>query len=122
VRPLFHYCCEHSREGIDRDGVLRPGLDGLVWLTDLAPDALPREQLRRALGLTSTIISCDRLQYAYRANPRDAIPYRQAVARGWVSRAWHMAATRSPRRPANWYVARVDVPALPEVAYPGRRT
>lgn len=117
---LYHYCCDHSRVGIDADGVLHPGPDGLVWLTDLAPDALPREQLRKALGLTSTMLKCDRLGHAYQANPRDAMPYRQAVSDGLIGQAWHMAATRSPRRPANWYVATVDVPALPAGLAVGR--
>ena len=117
---LYHYCCDHSRAGIDADGVLHPGVDGLVWLTDLAPNALGREKLRKALGLTSTTLKCDRLEHAYMANPRDAIPYLQAVSKGIVSQAWHRSAVGPHHRPANWYVATVDVPALPAGKAVGR--
>jgi hypothetical protein len=60
---LYHYCCSHSLEGIRKDGFLRPwrqvalGDVPLVWLTDLeVPD-------RKALGLTSDLLDCDRLEH-----------------------------------------------------------
>lgn len=52
---LYHYTCDHQAPSIAQDGVLKPGIDGLVWLTDL--DAPPR----LALGLTSYTLSCDRM-------------------------------------------------------------
>lgn len=58
VTGFHHYCCRHSRAKIeDSHWQLQPGLDGLIWLTDLA---WPR---RFALGLTSTVITCDRTEW-----------------------------------------------------------
>jgi hypothetical protein len=64
--PLFHYTCDHGARLIGRSGpcVLLPFMHPwlgkkLVWLTDLdAPE-------RRAVGLTSTHIRCDRLRHRY---------------------------------------------------------
>jgi hypothetical protein len=57
---LYHYTCRHSAYSIELDKfTLRPGLDGLLWLTDLdAPD-------RRGLGLTSHILDCDRTRFRF---------------------------------------------------------
>lgn len=59
---LYHYTCDHGRKGIGLTGWLNPveGLAGpLVWLTDMdQPDRL-------ALGLTSHLLACDRLDYRY---------------------------------------------------------
>ena len=63
--PLFHYCCSHSAEGIERDGALRPwgplmdDVVPVVWLTDLD---VP---IRAALGLTSLFSPCDRTEHRY---------------------------------------------------------
>lgn len=54
---LYHFTCEDAFEPILLDGFLRPGHDGLVWLTDL-PHAP-----RTALGLTSYSLSCDRMAH-----------------------------------------------------------
>lgn len=66
---LWHFTCgDHGHARIGARGVLRPNLHPLiralgpiVWLTD-DPDPT-----RDAVGLTSSMISCDRLQYRYRA-------------------------------------------------------
>lgn len=63
-RRLYHYTCSHGRDAIGEMGVLIPNRHpflkrSFVWLTDMeVPD-------RDALGLTSTILSCDRLEYSY---------------------------------------------------------
>lgn len=78
MTALFHYTCQHGRDGIGNQGVAVPSsylpevraklagtaddlrkFMGLVWFTDLAaPD-------RDALGLTMHSITCDRTQYRY---------------------------------------------------------
>lgn len=57
---LYHYTCRHSAYSISHDKfILRPGLTGLLWLTDLdVPD-------RRGLGLTSNFIECDRTEFRF---------------------------------------------------------
>lgn len=60
IPALWHYTCPHGRIRIGKRGSLRPGLDGLVWLTDL--DVAHRD----ALGLSMTLIDCDRTAYRYR--------------------------------------------------------
>lgn len=57
---LYHYTCDHSYSRILRDGFLRPGVDGLIWLTDLEPPAP-----RLALGLTSFALDCDRMAHVF---------------------------------------------------------
>ena len=71
---LFHYTCEHGRAGIGDNGWLRPaqtfwGGEPLIWLTDMdVPD-------RVGLGLTSHILSCDRLDYRYVVEALAAYPW-----------------------------------------------
>jgi hypothetical protein len=69
---LYHYTCMHSAYSIKADRfVLRPGVTGFLWLTDLdAPD-------RRGLGLTSHILECDRTEFRF------AVPEPVEVER-WV--------------------------------------
>ena len=101
---LYHYTCgDHGRPGIQRDGFVRPGADGLVWLTDLL-DEKRRSKTRQALGLTSNIISCDRMEHVFEVEP-SAMSYREAVACGLIARQRHMALVRPWTREANWYVS-----------------
>jgi hypothetical protein len=109
VMVLYHYTCDHGRAGIQRDGWIRPGADGLVWLTDIGPDRR-NERMRKSLGLTSYSLKCDRMEFVFAADPSDAMPYREAVARGVIGRARHMLLTRLPHaRPGNWFVATTSV-------------
>lgn len=61
---LYHYTCDHGRSGIGDSGFIKPSPTfwqgtPLIWLTDMeTPDRL-------ALGLTSQILRCDRLDYRY---------------------------------------------------------
>ena len=100
---LYHYTCDHGRAGIERDGFVKPGLDGLVWLTDLL-DVKRRSKTRQALGLTSNILNCDRFVHVFEVEPQ-AMSYREAVACGLVSRTRHMGLVRPWTREANWYVS-----------------
>lgn len=62
---LYHYCCRHSADLIDRTMTLKPFaqplLGGLpaVWATDMMPPD------RDALGLTMHMVPCDRTKYVY---------------------------------------------------------
>ena len=114
---LYHYTCDHGRAGIMRDGWVKPGADGLVWLTDLL-DVRRHERTRKALGLTSYSLACDRFEHVFAVDPSNAMPYREAIDRGIVSRARSMSLLRLPHaRPSNWYIATAPVEVLdPEEA------
>jgi hypothetical protein len=67
-RRLWHFTCTHGWNGLGLRGVARPNLHlmipalgPVVWLTD---DPDPE---RDAVGLTSSMLDCDRLQFRYRA-------------------------------------------------------
>ena len=87
---LYHYTCAHGRKAIGRRGMLRPNahpvLAGrrLLWLTD------QDNPQRDALGLTSHILSCDRLAYRYRVEvtARDVVPWdvwKQSLSHTYIS-------------------------------------
>jgi hypothetical protein len=78
VTGLWHYTCQHGRDRIGKRGELRPNahpwlplLGRVIWLTD---DPTPT---RDAVGLTSTTLTCDRMQYRYRVTETDAVPWAQ---------------------------------------------
>jgi hypothetical protein len=110
MTDLWHYCCEHSARGIVKDGFLRPGTDGLVWVTDLHP---PR---REALGLTMLTIHCDRTTNAFMvADDTDVVwwPYaRTSLAdvkgNGWVE-GLENAEGAEPR---HWFVSVRQIPVM----------
>lgn len=74
---LWHFTCAHARERIGKRGTLTPNrhpllpeLPGMVWLTS---DPCPE---RESVGLTSTRLKCDRLEYRYRVLDSDvAVPW-----------------------------------------------
>ncbi len=77
-RPrLWHFTCDHGHRGIGKRGLLRPNphvlmpaLGAVVWLTS---DGMPD---RDDVGLTSHLISCDRLAYRYRVvDSSGAVPW-----------------------------------------------
>ena len=105
---LYHYTCEHWAMMIGPAGVLRPWYQpflgiGLVWLTDMAePD-------REALGLTSSMLMCDRTEHRYRVTSA-------ADIEPWLLFPSHAADDEflalfesPPRQPARWFVSRHDV-------------
>ena len=62
---LYHFTCDHGREGIGARGELTPQGDHpflgcrVIWLTsDPWPD-------RDAAGLTSDLVRCDRMEFRY---------------------------------------------------------
>lgn len=107
---LYHYCCSHSLEGIQRDGLVLPNQHpfikaDLVWLTDLpTPD-------RARLGLTSNYIRCDRTEWRITVGPDGAV--------WWPRWAREHGMPRHLRDdleafgwPAHWYVAETPCSVL----------
>jgi hypothetical protein len=109
---LYHYTCRDGARGIHHTGTilpnphpLLPSLPPLVWLTDLpVPD-------RQALGLESTILTCDRTEVRITVDAAKTPIYRWrdfAADRGMRRR------DRRPfergRQPDRWYVAVQPIP------------
>jgi hypothetical protein len=106
----FHYCCGHSRRGIEASGYVLPTPQlwtdiPLSWWTTLAePD-------RVGLGLTSTIISCDRTSHRFAAaDDAELTPWRLwAASHGVPSEVVHLL-EHEGSRPEMWLVATAPVP------------
>lgn len=68
---LYHFTCSHGAAAIGKHGTLRPnanslfGVPKIVWLTDQA------QPKRDEVGLTSTILKCDRMEVRYRVVDND---------------------------------------------------
>ncbi len=120
---LWHYTCDHGRDGIGDHGTLRPAREmiprsrvhglpswyrpalDLVWLTDLPFPA------RDALGLTSLALSCDRTAHRYRCDSIGPVPYiemRPSLPRK-LSDCLESATGSGFRR---WWVSSVAVPVV----------
>jgi hypothetical protein len=103
---LWHYTCRHAAQRIGRRGDLephaQPALEGRVvlWATDLAePD-------RDALGLTSTILPCDRTEVRYRILEPDAFePWTAWWPGQRINPQLISQLTHPPHAPKHWYVA-----------------
>lgn len=82
-----------------------PVMLSLSWFTDLAePD-------RFALGLTSTIIRCDRTENAFRVTDASTIWRWVDFMRENLTKEERYVARRAlPGLPLHWYVSTADVP------------
>lgn len=116
---LYHYTCFHGNAAIIGDlGEIKPGPDGLVWLTDM------RVPIRDALGLTSRYITCDRMAYRWQVEIVPEIAWwprwlRQASPE-W--KKWgRMLEMADGARPAHWYVAEIPVLGTQEANSHARR-
>ena len=126
MQPLYHYSCRHTVAQIERDAMLRPSaawrhydtlmicngepMSGLwrapavLWLTDLER---PR---RRALGLTSQTLDCDRTEYRYTVERSDTmVPWLDFATQHGANPEW-LAVLHDGREPEHWYVAVQPVP------------
>lgn len=100
---LYHYTCSHSIEEIDRTGRLEPN-NGFIWATDLYPP------IRGALGLTSTILKCDRLAACYLVDPGKFVRW-MAIRK--EQPRWMLQLEESDgAMPMHWFVSRDPVSAV----------
>lgn len=109
--PLYHFTCGHGAEQIREDGLIRPmswfpagsgmvAAPNVVWLTS---DPLPS---RDAVGLTSTLLTCDRMEYRFDVGAVGAWPWRSfASLHGCTDAYWRDLLGTSWGRPDTWYVA-----------------
>lgn len=127
---LYHFTCRHSAERIDADGEIRPMIEwadldhallrrgmprtGLahapaVWWATYDPNAT-----RAALGLTSTIISCDRTErrYEFTIDADDAMPWLVFAAQYHANRDWTNV-LRVGADPTTWVVGTEPVSVSP---------
>lgn len=107
---LYHYTCEHARNKIIIDWVLKPhahAYKGLLWLTDLdQPDIL-------GLGLTSFMLKCDRTAYRVTVETDLATPWTEWAHENKVQMIIRMGLDGNPgSKPLNWWVATEDIPVL----------
>ena len=105
---LYHFTCHHAAKGIRGEGmVLKPNGQpylhgyGLVWATDM------REPIADALGLTRTILLCDRTERCYVVAERDRERFTW-WPEWWPGRIDPLAASMLAHPPAaarRWWVA-----------------
>lgn len=105
ARQIWHYTCDHGAPGIRRDGIVKPNahpmLGGLPisWWTDLGPEH------RHDIGLTSDMLTCDRMAHRFQVKDPAALDW-------WPHLARHLRVPRhlrdqfeGGRLPAHWWVS-----------------
>lgn len=102
---LYHYTCLDRAAMIDAErGLLRPGQDGFLWLTDLD------HPYREALGLTSTVLQCDRTEAGYRLDDQAGDAVHWARARRSVPALFRDQLEAAPGvMPMHWWIAAVPI-------------
>jgi hypothetical protein len=114
---LYHFTCDHGRQGIGKRGRLQPHINPLlgckvVWLTT---QALPS---REQTGLTSRYLTCDRMQFRYVVSGIGV-----AACEPWLTSSVRKAAgavvedLESFGDPENWWIARRPVTARLDRTY-----
>lgn len=112
AEPLWHFtCADHGYAALGEGGWLRPNFHPLipklypvVWLTD---DPEPK---RDAVGLTSSMLSCDRMAYRYRVpSTSRCLPW--GAIRHLVA-ADVLQALESFGEPSTWWVSRDKIRAV----------
>jgi hypothetical protein len=101
---LYHYTCSHAAPQIEKDGFIRPAESAVfAWATDLYPP------VREALGLTSHILKCDRMEHAFRVYSEHMVPWMEVRKLYDFRDALESAPGAMPM---HWYVSPVAVPAV----------
>lgn len=96
---LWHWTCDHGRHGIGIDGQIDPGpAYCLVWLTS------DKKATREDLGLTSTILDCDRMSFLYEVDTENAEPWIGSDARDRMD-AGLVADLECGRRAECWWIS-----------------
>lgn len=112
MSALWHYTCDHGHAQITNTlvpgavlvGRRLKGPGDLIWLTDL-----PHPN-RDALGLTSHILSCDRITHRYRLTDGADVVQWMNVRRAYP---WAAELESAPgARPRHWFVSGVPVPVV----------
>lgn len=122
MSELYHYTCQHGREGIgDRGTLILPSevkkshlrnrlygpyaeLDGLIWMTDLD------SPVRSGLGLTRVITSCDRTEHRYRVVDQRSVVRYVAMRRSLNPLLARLLESAPGAMPMHWWVSAEPVP------------
>jgi hypothetical protein len=115
-QALYHWTCSHGARGIRTDGLIKPAQWPLrlVWLTT---ERRPRAGLRQALGLTSNLLSCDRMTALFRVD--DTKKCQRWLDTADADTAYGQMLAGAPGAdPSLWWVCAASLPAR-QVA-PGR--
>lgn len=104
---LYHYTClDHGGAKIGNPGVLKPGQDGVVWLTDLDVPIIS------ALGMTPVMAKCDRSELRYRVDDTSEV-FPWMVFRRTVSFELRTLLEGFPgAMPRHWFVSLDPVAAV----------
>jgi hypothetical protein len=97
---LWHYTCsDHGGALIGTEGTLRPGHDGVVWLTDLDEPHIS------ALGMLPVMAKCNRAELRYRVTDvTDVVPWMEF--RREIDGYVRYLLERDPAvMPRHWFVA-----------------
>lgn len=103
--PIWHYTCDHSADGIRRGGTVdphpQPALGGvpLSWWTDL------ERGHRFEVGLTSLILSCDRMAHRFEVKDPSQLTWWPKAARALKVARDVRDDLEDGRLPAHWWVA-----------------
>jgi hypothetical protein len=117
---LYHYTCHHTRKAMGTRGMLRPSPTfwgpSVLWLT---PQATPD---RQGLGLTSMLLNCDRLDYRYVVEARDAEPWLESQLRieAGLDAILALEVGADGARPETWWVLTHSVLGVLDRSYGGR--
>lgn len=72
----WHFTCtDHGAPGIEADQAIVPGTDKLVWASLLPPAFASRT----GLGLTSTVLRCDRMAACFEVDRDDLVTLEEYV-------------------------------------------
>ena len=116
--PFWHYTCDHGRAGIGESGEVKPlgqfvpdargRLGEFGWLAEMAWFTSQVRPDRRALGLTSTLSTCDRIAHRYRVLGATGLIWWPTLA---VKPSNAVDLEKAPgARPVLWWVSFAPVP------------
>jgi hypothetical protein len=103
---LYHYTCpDHGHPAIYGSGKLKPGTDGLVWLTDLELVD------RAALGLVRVSTTCDRGAIRYAVEDTSGCVPWLAFRKGLEFKTYNALESQPGVMPRHWFVTWAPIKA-----------